>query len=70
MKMTKKVICPLGDTVAVRWDRREESNKSNWKKGLGENWTKREKGDVFLWAWKSLLNKTELLGYKKPVTWI
>lgn len=32
--MTKKAISPLGDTVAIKRDRREQSNKSNWKKGL------------------------------------
>ena len=34
VKMTKRAICPLGDTVAVKMDRKEQNNTSNWEKGL------------------------------------
>lgn len=33
-EMTKRAICPPGDTVAVKMDRKEQNNKSNWEKGL------------------------------------
>lgn len=32
--MTKRAICPPGDTVAVKMDRKEQNNKSNREKRL------------------------------------
>lgn len=30
--MTKRAICLLRDTVAVKMDRKEQNNNSNWEK--------------------------------------